>query len=590
MKNMTVNLTLLSATLFSAALFAQPQAERLVVSSEVATGVSATSAAQSSAWVEANAEHCLSLTSGNTWCVPVLNAGQAAVKPKSSVSEKMMLRTAVVRVPAELSIDEAERLLRKSGLYTHVERDVAITGNETSWNVSVPNDTRFDLQTYFKDTSAEHPTASSISSMWGKLQNPGKNADVYVLDSGFRLHQDLTYADGVNFTVVFFDNERGPGFLEDDFDADKSCTTSHGLGVAGVIAAGINNEKNVAGIVGNTTVHPIRVMDCNNGFLTDVAYALGWIAGSTDVFSQSPDLPAFTGKPGIVNMSLGGATAGCPAYLQNGIDMAVEKGYVIVVSAGNESADARTQSPANCKNVITVGASTNAADGVAADIADFSNYGENIAIMAQGMSVPSLIKDDNTSLWNGTSFSSPIVAGAIAALEKDFDFTPEQWATLVSISGEHRWTENSRCESLGCGAGILNAATLYDNAKAFAAGQLDTMSYLLNELAACNQTWFTNTLLKSNEPCSWVLAEVQSFGRVAEDEHIKLWSVEKGADSTVENRTLRGQFTTNKFTVERDMVADRDFYVQKCDNAGNSCSNLSKLDTQELQNIPAACQ
>lgn len=583
---MTTRFTLLSIALFSAALFAQT--DRLVVSSEVAAGASTQSVF--AAKTAPQNEHCFTLNSGDAWCVPVLNAPQNHVKVKS-VGEKVSLRTAVVRIPAELSIEQAERMLKSTGLYTYVERDVAIKG-EATWNSDTPNDPRFDIQTYFKDNSAEHPTASSISTLWGKLQSPDINADVYVLDSGFRLHQDLTYADGVNFTVVSFDNERRPGFLEDDFDPDRSCETSHGLGVAGVIAAGISNEKNVAGIVGGATVHPIRVMDCNDGFLSDVAYALGWLAGDTSVFTQSPDLPEFKGKPGTVNMSLGGAVASCPAYLQNGIDAAVAKGFIVVVSAGNESMDASTQSPANCKNVITVGASTNAitADGVPADIADFSNYGDNVDIMAQGMSVASLTRDDNTAMWNGTSFSSPIVAGIIAAIEKDFDFTQEQWAMLVSISGENLWTENSRCETVGCGAGILNAATLYDNAKALAAGQLDTMSYLLNELAACNQSWFTTALLKSDEPCSWILVEVLSHGFLKEGEHIKLWSVESGAANTAENRTLRGHYTSQKFTVNKDIVAGKDFYVQKCSDVGDACSNLSKVDTEELVNVPAACQ
>lgn len=586
MKKMTTRFTMLSIALFSATLFAQT--DRLVVSSEVVTGAAVKSAA--AAKMTQTSEHCFTLNSGDAWCVPVLNAGQSRAKAKS-VGEKVSLRTAVVRVPAELSIEQAERMLKNTGLYTYVERDVAIKG-EATWNATAPNDPRFDIQAYFKDNSAENPTASSISTLWGKLQNPDTNADVYVLDSGFRLHQDLTYADGVNFTVISYDNERRPGFLEDDFDADRSCQTSHGLGVAGVIAAGINNEKNVAGIVGGATVHPIRVMDCNDGFLSDVAYALGWLAGDTSVFTQSPDLPEFKGKPGIVNMSLGGAVESCPAYLQNGIDAAVAKGFVVVVSAGNESLDASTQSPANCKNVITVGASTNAitADGVPADIADFSNYGDHVDIMAQGMSVASLTRDDNTAMWNGTSFSSPIVAGIIAAIGKDFDFTQEQWAMLVSISGENRWTENSRCETVGCGAGILNAATLYENAKALASGQLDTMSYLLNQMAACNQSWFTNVLLKTDEPCSWILVEVLSHGFLQDGEHIRLWSVESGAANTAENRALSGRYTSQKFTLNKDSVTGRDFYVQKCSDVGDVCSNLSKVDTKELENVPVACK
>jgi hypothetical protein len=75
----------------------------------------------------------------------------------------------------------------------------------------------------------------------GKLKNSEKVSDIYVLDGGFRLHQDIKYADGVSFTVVSYDNERRACFLEDDFDADLSCKSSHGLNVTGVIAVGVNN-------------------------------------------------------------------------------------------------------------------------------------------------------------------------------------------------------------------------------------------------------------------------------------------------------------------------------------------------------------
>lgn len=587
MKTMTNRFTLLSIALFSATLFAQT--DRLVVSSEVATSATVKSAAAKAA---PQNEHCFTLNSGDAWCVPVLNAGQDRVKSKSAAGEKVSLRTAVVRVPAELSVDEAERMLKNTGLYTYVERDVAIKG-EATWNAAAPNDPRFDIQAYFKDNSAENPTASSISTLWGKLQNPDTNADVYVLDSGFRLHQDLTYADGVNFTVVSFDNERRPGFLEDDFDADRSCQTSHGLGVAGVIAAGINNEKNVSGIVGGATVHPIRVMDCNDGFLSDVAYALGWMAGDTSVFTQSPDLPEFKGNPGIINMSLGGATDGCPAYIQNGIDAVVAKGFVVVVSAGNESMDASTQAPANCKNVITVGASTNAvtSDGVPADIADFSNYGDHVDIMAQGMSVAGLTRDDNTAMWNGTSFSSPIVAGVIAAIEKDFDFTQEQWAMLVSISGENRWTENSRCETVGCGAGILNAATLYDNATRLKNGQLNAATFTLNAVSACRQEWAIANLSEGASLCDQVTITMDQFATLTDRDVIKLFTSAKGAvnGNDTSAMTQVGEYKERRFLVSNAALTGQDVYGQLCNEDTAECGELTKVDVSKLSEKPAAC-
>ena len=100
-------------------------------------------------------------------------------------------------------------------------------------------------------------------------------------------------------------------------------------------------------------------------------------------------------------------------------DLAYEKGMLIVVSAGNEGNKQWQKStpPGDAKNVIAVGAV-----GTDSLIASFSSHG----IMADGRVKPDLVsvgkhaitisEDGTIGKTNGTSLSSPFLAGLIASL------------------------------------------------------------------------------------------------------------------------------------------------------------------------------
>jgi subtilisin family serine protease len=100
-------------------------------------------------------------------------------------------------------------------------------------------------------------------------------------------------------------------------------------------------------------------------------------------------------------------------------DLAYDKGMLIVVSAGNEGNKQwqKTTPPGDGKNVLAVGAV-----GTDSIIASFSSHG----IMADGRIKPDLVsvgsqtitigKDGSIGRTNGTSLSSPFLAGLIASL------------------------------------------------------------------------------------------------------------------------------------------------------------------------------
>ena len=111
---------------------------------------------------------------------------------------------------------------------------------------------------------------------------------------------------------------------------------------------------------------------------------------------------------GVVNMSLGGPIDPIQDAL---ITECTDAGLTFVVASGNEDVDACLTSPARISSAITVGA-TSPDD----TLADFSNYGSCVDILAPGVNIISAGITGPTSTKNlqGTSMAAPHVTGVIA--------------------------------------------------------------------------------------------------------------------------------------------------------------------------------
>lgn len=525
-------------------------------------------------------EQCFTLSEKREWCVPVPQSYQGNGVYSFS-SKGKALKSVTVKKPDELSFSQAKNLLESTKIYLHIEKDVKIKSN-SSWNSVVPNDELFSQQNQFLTNNSNNKTSSSVLDMWSLVKNPTKNISVYVLDSGFREDNDITFADGFNFTVVEYDTERGVGFLEGDYN-DETCTDQHGLITSSIIGAEINNANKISGMVGNVTITPVRVMDCGRGFLSDVAATLSWLSGESIT-----NVPDFKGDVGVVNMSLGGFVGdSCPFYLKNAIEKATAAGFVLVSSAGNENADAGNYAPGNCAGVINVGAMNDPKfNNLTVDKADFSNYGKSVDITAMGINVFGLNSFYGAGGWAGTSFSAPIVTSLIALAQKDFSLTPSEWENLVSISGLKVWEADSQCDLLGCGNGVLDGVKLYKNVEKYINGELNTMDFSLNLLSTCNQLFVIKHLSTKEKACDKITVNLNGFNEDS-GTTFKLYTVDSNLTMSPENLVLLTESEKTVFNLSKTDISDKQIYVQSC--ASENCSDLFVVNSDKLKSIPSVC-
>ena len=188
-----------------------------------------------------------------------------------------------------------------------------------------------------------------------------------------------------------------------DYDNDWSLIDDeqgHGTAVAGTIGAAMDGEGTI-GVAPEVTLLVIKAKCSPNG-----------------VFYRTSDLVfgmyyAIERDVDIINMSFGGY--GGNAYAAPA-KLAVESDIICVAAAGNDSTSALMY-PAADENVIGVGAL--AADSF--ELAWYSNYGENSDIVAPG-TVYTTQAGGSYGTINGTSFASPIVAGALALLKNQTNY------------------------------------------------------------------------------------------------------------------------------------------------------------------------
>lgn len=264
----------------------------------------------------------------------------------------------------------------------------------------------------------------------------GRDIRVAVLDSGV-----ATDNPDINPKVVARANFSSAASNEDNY--------GHGTHVAGIVAA-THNTSGVAGVCPDCMILAGKVLnDSGVGSTSSVANGINW---------------AVSNGAKVINMSLG---ARASRTLETAVNNAWNKGAVLVAAAGNGANQAKIY-PGAYPNVIAVAATDNT-DAKAS----FSTYGASwVDIAAPGANVYSTFpnhpfvlakqfgRSQGYDIANGTSMSSPIVAGVAALVWSSHaeDATPTSVrekveSTADEISGTGTYWEHGRvnaCDAVAC--------------------------------------------------------------------------------------------------------------------------------------------
>ena len=223
----------------------------------------------------------------------------------------------------------------------------------------------------------------------------------------------------------------------------------HGTATAGAAAAAGNNGKGVAGAAWTAKIIPVRISNRTDGsaYYSDMVDCIRYGA---DKGSVAINLSYQTYSNGTISSSIVEAA-----------NYANSKGSVVVVAAGNENKNpAEAADPANILFVSATDKNNNKAS--------FSNFGTYVDVAAPGVDVAStyvtlrcrgtncsVSQNNQYANVSGTSFSSPITAGAVLLVKAaNPTFGPTQLRAAITGGACNLGPAG---EDLTFGAGLLNS-------------------------------------------------------------------------------------------------------------------------------------
>jgi hypothetical protein len=259
----------------------------------------------------------------------------------------------------------------------------------------------------FENTLMASIGAGRDRSQWGN------GVTVAVLDTGVKAHPTFGSSQVTHVDMV----------------ADQTTPHSHGTSVASLISG---TDDQAPGVAPAAKILDIRVAN-DRGLSVSSVIAAG-IYEALDRGAQ------------VINVSMGGE--GDSPVLRQAVDFARSRGAWVVAAAGNETMDALSF-PAAVPSVISVG-SVDASKRQAY----FSNSGNGLDITAPGVGLTVAWDTDKLARASGTSHSTALVSGAIAAMLS-------QGTPTADIERQLKlWATPTGSPQSQTGSGVLNLSRL----------------------------------------------------------------------------------------------------------------------------------
>lgn len=278
---------------------------------------------------------------------------------------------------------------------------------------------------WFLQEYQDIPGGTNIQSAWS-LNKPESDVTVAILDTGIlSSHPDLEGQllpgyDFISNEMRARDDDPGRDDNPEDMGdyaralrcgvgpSEDTSSSFHGTHLAGIIGAKRNNQG-IVGVAEHVKILPIRVMGVCGGRANDIVDAIYWAAGI-----EVEGAPVNTHPADVINLSFS-QHGPCGESYQAAIDRVTALGIPVVVAAGNDELHIVDARPANCRNVIVVGASHSGGGR-----AEYSNYGESIDVMAPGgmMAYCEIRKDSECARWHKIAPEQGILSLANRGLQQ----------------------------------------------------------------------------------------------------------------------------------------------------------------------------
>jgi len=282
------------------------------------------------------------------------------------------------------------------------------------------------------DENGQTPLSThDFYSAWD-IEKGDSNITIGVVDTGIWFdHEDIKanikynendIVNGINedmdsiLDLPLIDNYQGWDLA--DWDNDPTISTdSHGLQVAGLIAATPNNDTGTTGLAFNTKILPIKVSPDN--MPNSITHGYTGLIYAAEHNCR------------VINLSWGGNQNPGQIY-QDIIDYLVAEYDVIIVAAAGNSSIEEDYYPASYNNIISV-------TGIRPDTSkqNLSTYNYKVDLCAVGWKSKTLSGGSTNAYMNssGTSFAAPVVSATAALLAaKKPNFTSQQIRQQLRVS------------------------------------------------------------------------------------------------------------------------------------------------------------
>ena len=326
---------------------------------------------------------------------------------------------------------------------------------------------------------------------------------IAVLDAGFYRVDSLDMFDSLRLQNRLLGTV---DFVKPGNNVFKEST--HGMGVLSTMAGNVPGL--LVGTAPKASYWLLRSEDAGSEFIIEED---NWIAAAEFADSVGAD---------VINSSLGYTRFDLPEQshtyqqldgnttrISRGADIAAKKGILVVNSAGNSGNDSwhYIGAPADADSILTVGAVD--ANGLIASFSSFGYSADNQvkpSVCAQGQGTYVVSVSDGTYPGNGTSFSSPVMAGAVTCL----------------------WQANRNFNNMQIIDAVIRSANQYNNPDS-------SYGYGIPNLA------LAHLILSGSNPLSNNKEEVAIFPNPFDNELDCFFSSNENAKANIEIHDLQGK-------------------------------------------------